>query len=266
MRNRTLYIMIAVAAGAAITQAGPIDPLYLVGNGSLSIVQGSSVTTVSTLNPIEAAVAVAGTVRTVGFFASSGSGHEYTLAGVPTGNSYSNTLGEQLLDGTTNGVFNYSILWDDTGNPANDRVYRFNADWSSPQYLFTVQGSDFYGITYDAVNNSLWVSSRSGQIQDYTLGGTLLSSFGLPQRPNGLAIDPRDRTLWFNTTTDSSLYQYSTSGTLLSSQNYAGAPFGNGMAFGVEFAETAPAPEAATWLLTGIAPLMIGIKVRKGRP
>ena len=222
-------------------------------------------------------IAVNSTVRTLGFGGgNSYVGAEYTLAGVPTGSTYAfpAALGsEEVDDGTTNGSFNYA--WDVTSGVA----YRLNLDWTNPVPLFTLgnaSGSRL-GITYDASNNSLWIAGFTGTvgtlISDYSLSGTLLSSFNIGHGFSGaLALDPADGTLWLSNlisggTLTLEQYARSASGsfgatqTILSSQTHAGISDG---AFGGEFQYTGTVvPEPSTALLVAIG--VLGFAFRRIR-
>jgi hypothetical protein len=129
--------------------------------------------------------------------------------------------------------------------------------------LFNVGGDEGFdlGISYDPSNNSLWISGwNTTYVTDYSLGGSVLSSFSTGHTENSaLAFDPNDGTLWLNNrnTIGINLQQYSTSGTLLGTLT-----FGNDVnILGGEFPETAsPTPEPSSMLLgaTGAALLLAG--------
>lgn len=222
-------------------------------------------------------IAVNSTVRTLGFGGgNSYVGAEYSLAGVPAGSTYAfpAALGsEEVDDGTTNGSFNYA--WGVTSGIA----YRLNLDWTNPVPLFTLgnaSGSRL-GITYDVSNNSLWIAGFTGTvgtlISDYSLSGTLLSSFNIGHGFSGaLALNPADGTLWLSNLISGgtlTLEQYARSAPgsfgatqpLLSSQTQAGISDG---AFGGEFRYTgAVAPEPSTALLGAMG--VVGLACRRIR-
>jgi hypothetical protein len=251
---------------------GPLDPLYLTANGQLLKIQGNSATAVSTVSPYESAIAVTDTIRTVSWsnLSCCDAGAQYTTSLVSTGVSYSNPVGNQLIDGTSDGTYNYAVLWYEYSDTATnvDKVYRFNADWTNPVALFTVPAADTIGISYDGANNSLWVQSRTDQtVSDYTLGGTLLSTFSTVEEDIGLAYDPGDGTLWTSDWASGYLHQYSTSGTELGTKAYAA--LSSNRANGLDFAETASAPstpEPGTIFMVsvGVALLALG-RERFGR-
>lgn len=281
--------LIVAAAGMLITghgqAAGPTSELFLtVDPTSTSArvigIQGTNVLVNVPQSPTpqgQSPIAVNSTVRTLGFGAgNSYVGAEYTLAGVPTGSTYAfpAALGsEEVDDGTTNGTFNYA--WGVTSGIA----YQFNLDWTNPVALFTLGNASGgrLGITYDASNNSLWIAGFDGTvgtlISDYSLTGTLLSSFDIGHGFSGaLALDPADGTLWLSNlisggTLTLEQYARSASGsfgatqTILSSQTYTGISDG---AFGGEFQYTGTVvPEPSTLLLGAIG--VLGLAFRRIR-
>jgi hypothetical protein len=180
------------------------------------VVQGNAVIdSWNQQHPGEYAVAVASHVRTLG-----SPGAEYTLAGNYTGNDFPYPdVGAAFWDGATDGTHNYSVDYEVGGG-----VYQFDADWTNPVLLFSVpQG--YLGITYDATNDSLWLSRFSGNtVANYSLSGSLLSSFVTPfDRISSLALDPADNTLWMGSQgTQGTFYQYSKAGVQLDTAFYPG--------------------------------------------
>ncbi len=254
--------LVAMLAASAAVFAGPIDTLYFIdpGSGRLVGVQGSAVV-FTTAGVAGSMLAVDSTVRTY-------AGAEYTLAGNATGNTYTDHVADnnlQWLDGTSDGTHNYAIGWDQRpGGTSNDRVYRFNSDWTAPTILFTAP-VDTWGISYDPGTGHLWTSSRGGNlVSEFLLNGTLVSSFTVPFAPSALALDPGDGTLWMNEVevhgAAPTFYQYSKSGTLLSSQTYA-ALAGTGNIFGAEFSVSGQAatPEPSGFLLLGSGLAVAGL-------
>ena len=78
------------------------------------------------------------------------------------------------------------------------------------------------GITYDASNDSFWISGWStNQVTNYTRGGTILSSFLVSFFPNNLtslALDAADGTLWMGSQSNQGTFaQYTRVGALVSS-------------------------------------------------
>lgn len=154
-------------------------------------------------------------------------GAEYTLEGVPTGTTYSypDTIYMDIPEATTDGSFNYA------GGYFDGTVYRFTRDWTDPVALFST-GLYLGGLAYDSHTDTLWVlDSRAdfegglGEIRNYTLDGTMLSSFfvrgGATAQPFGLAYDAAGHTLWIsrNVGFDQplTLEQYTTKGTFRAS-------------------------------------------------
>jgi hypothetical protein len=133
-------------------------------------------------------------------------------------------------------------------------VYQTDASWANPITLFNLGSGGFLGITYDPTNSSLWISNFSGSsvVADYSLAGTLLSSF-TPSLTDvtSLAMDYADDTLWMGSqTTEGTFYQYSQLGVQLSSVTYAALEDQNTL--GGEFAIGA-VPEPATLGMLGMA-------------
>jgi hypothetical protein len=151
-----------------------------------------------------------------------------------------------LYDGTRDSSHNYSVTYG-IGN-----VYQTQLDWSHPTLLFNTAllGTSVLGITDEASNNSLWISQFAGsEIADYSMSGVLLSSFTVPFVDiTSLALDPADGTLWMGSqSTEGKFYQYSTSGTQLSTVTYANMSGQNTL--GGEFAFVVSSPEPASLIL-----------------
>lgn len=281
-KHQLTFVMSAVVAllptatgHAGAIPSGPLSELFLTVDPTAASrlvgIQGAGVV----FNVAQAAgagqspIAVNTTVRTLGYGAgSSFTGAEYTLAGLPTGNTYPfpATLGsEEVDDGTTDGTFNYA--WGVTSGIA----YRLSLTWTNPVALFTLGTAAGHrlGITYDASNNSLWVAGLDGTvgtlISDYSLSGSLLSSFNIGHNFSGaLALDPADGTLWLDDLIAPTLkleqYARSAPGSFgatqpaLQGQTYAGISAG---AFGGEFRNTAtPEPTSAALLALGLPTLL----------
>jgi hypothetical protein len=249
-----------VALSPTTHAAGPQSVYYVTddqafGSNYLVGIQGTGLAMVTTMvYSYEQAIAVGTTIRTLSFGGYPSA--EYTLAGVPTGTTYTNPSGSDFYDGTTDGVYNYAWSFD------SGSAYRFASDWTAPELLFTVGNAngDRLGITYDSANNSLWVSGYGGDVAntvtDYSLAGAVLSSFALAPAVEytALAMDPADHTLWMYKYGDlqGTFVQYSTSGTLLDTESYASHGMGGARIwYGGEFAQPVPEPGACLLLTLG---------------
>lgn len=214
----------------------------------------------------EYAIAVNSTVRTLGNGNNGlGLGAEYTLAGAYTGTDYvyPNTS-LRFYDGTTDGTFNYSVNFD------NGDVYRMNGDWSSPTLLFNsldVGGGNNLGITFDATDNSLWVSQWGGtNVLHFDVAGNSLGSFSAGfSSISSLAWDSADNTLWMGSQgKQGTFYQFSKAGVLLDTKVIAA--LANENTLGGEFAiHGHPVPEPGTMALLagGAAGLLLVRRRRK---
>jgi hypothetical protein len=182
----------------------------------------------------------------------SGSGGEYTLAGVSTGIA-NLASAVPAYDGTSDGSYNYYVR-----PGGNDDVYQSNLDWSSPTVLFsTLSIGTFQGIAYDPLNNSLWLSESSSpsEIEDFSMTGTFLSSFvqTAANHVEALGFDPADGTLWGTLNQTGTLAQWDTNGNLLQQGTVSGLPSGNYLSGNFVEGNAGPVttPEPATLLLTG---------------
>jgi hypothetical protein len=256
-RPRAPFLAILVAGLTPSLFAGPISALYLSAGDQNTIwsVQGTTATLLATdTRSFDYPIAVSGgRLRTYG--STSGHlGYEYTLSGTPTGTSYANTLGSYFYDSTSDGTHNYLVRW------SNGEVYRTGTDWSAPSLLFTGPSSSL-GITYDPADGTLWLLNyQSGVVSHYTMGGALLGSFGTGlSSTTFLALDPVSNTLWTGTQNNYSiLYEFSRTGTALSSEVYANLAGQNHL--GGEFELSgAPVvvPEPATLLLSGLGLMLM---------
>ena len=256
-----LGLLTLLAAPAARAQAppagsGPVSKLYLTAGeqGHNFIIQGSTVTQSNVAVGKEYAIAVSGDVRTL-IPSSEGStgGANYDLNFTDTGGRYTSTF--NFFDGTTDGTHNYSVNY----NIGSENVYQTGRNWQTSVALFQVPEA-YLGITYDRTNNSLWISNFNGTtVSDYSLTGTLLSSFNTTfSSITCLALDPADNTLWMGSqSTEGTFYQYSKGGVFLQSDTYAA--LANQNTLGGEFNIAAPAvPEASTTVSLGLL-LVLGL-------
>ena len=261
-----VLLFVALVALTGVAMAGPTSPLYLtflydLNDYDIYVVQGNSIirTFPEAYNaPLEAPIAVYGDVRTTAYYAG-GAGGQYTLSGTPTGTSY--VLPSVISTGGA-----YDSTSDDSHNYLVDLstgwVYETARDYTNPVALFNAGTANDLGITYDRRNNSLWISGwNNTMVQDYSLNGTLLSSFSTGHFDNAaLALDPADHTLWLvddyfhNNDYGGYLEQYSTAGALLSVGPYVGYTLGG------EF----NTPEPGTLILFGSGALgLAGLLRRK---
>jgi hypothetical protein len=254
--SKNLALLIAAFIMCAEALADPLSPYYLTAgdNGMNWVVQGNAViNSWSQQHPEnlgEYAIAVASHVRTLGNGnpSSRHPGSEYTLAGIYTGTDFPYPVANAAFyDGATDGTHNYSVDYESGGG-----VYQFDADWTNPNLLFSVPPS-YLGITYDATNDSLWLSQFGGSIvANYSLSGTLLSSFVTSLGSiTALALDPADNTLWMGSQgTQGTFYQYSKAGVQLDTVFYASLQSQNTL--GGEF-RLVPEPASLFLGLTAVA-------------
>jgi len=260
-------------AAAAYAGAGPTSPLYLTyvnypssSAYDIHVVQGHSMTSFPEHYdpPWEIPIAVDGDVRTTGYeyFSQRQTGGQYTLSGTATGTTYvlPSLFGDDgTEDSTSDGTHNYLV------NLTTGTVHQTARDFTNPVGLFTAAGTNPLGITYDSGNNSLWISGLGNStVADYSLNGTLLSSFSTGHIGNAaLALDPADGTLWLVYATyaggTGNLEQYTQAGVLLSTGPYVGDVRGG------EFNLAAsPTPEPGTLVMFGCGILgLAGLLRRK---
>jgi len=277
-------VAVALAAlpgpAAAGPFTGPTSPYYLdnFDQNTIYVVQG---TTVINQFPFaygfrssEGTLAVTNVVSTKGSMSyEPGTAGQYTLGGTPTGVSWlsgitlANRTSSVTYDGTSDGRYNYTVEY--SGRPiaggSTEDVIRFDQNWQNPTSLFSVQsrpgaGAEWLGIAYDPRNNSLWVSGWGmTTINDYSLSGTLLSSFNTDHCCSAaLGFDPADGTLWLSYFETNQLEQWSTGGVLLQSGSPGGLP--GGYYLSGDFPEAAASiPEPSSVSLLGGAVIALGV-------
>lgn len=246
---KTFVAAFALSLAAGASAQGPTSMLYITNfaefgtSSGLDMVQGGFINSISTNNPNDICIGVAGgDVRTFGY-TETYAGSRFDLVGNPlAGGPYLNNAPiTQYHDGTSDGRFNYSLDY------TNGNVVRFDRNWGSPTVLFNCWGSMPAAghITLDATDGSFWISEWGGpdRVEHRTSAGVLLSSFNSGIAGSaGLALDPVDGTLWMGGP-GNLLHQFNQSGTYLQTM----ATGLGGAFYGMEF-ETSPVPEPASFL------------------
>jgi hypothetical protein len=243
---------LVAAASASATTVTPKGKLYLASSdqfgGFTHIVelQGNSVTQFAqSYNPgHEFPIAVFGDIRTTGNHAGVDEGGQYSLSGTATGVTYvlPGSMND-ASDSTSDGTYNYLVDY------TNLNVIRTDRDFTNAVVLFSVgPTSGPAGITYDPLDQSLWISFTGFQdLQEYSMTGTLLKSINAAYPDNAaLAFDPSDGTLWVVNNHTGYLEQFSTSGQALGQGPYVGTSYGAEFNLATTFV---PTPEPRTLIL-----------------
>jgi len=259
MKNLGFFRMFAVAllSGVFLNASAQASILYLA-NGDGAQLHRIDLDTgtylgASTTYSLAYPIAVVDTVR-LGHRDNS-AGAEYDLDGNATGVTWAaGSPISQLLDGTTDGsTYNYAV-----GCCGSNAVYRFDRFWGNAELLFSI-ATGGSGITYDSVNNTLWVQNFTGSIEQYDLVGNLISTIAASGDlgTRALAYDSTSDSFWSFVGGDT-LTNFDRSGTLLRTLVVEGLNGGN--AFGGEIMMGSSAvPEPSTFALAffGVAGLVI---------
>jgi hypothetical protein len=246
-----LAFSLAAFLSSSAFGAGPTSTLYLMNYGEfgggttvgLDLIQGNTVNSFPTGNPVDICIAASGDIRTYGYVPGQ-AGSRFGLPGNPVaGGPYLNTYGNQMHDGTSDGRYNYSVDY------VTSDVIQFDRNWGSPVILFNVPGGTVGWITMNALDGSFWLSQYGGPdlVEHRSHAGTLLGSFNSGVfGSQGLALDPVDGTLWMSQ--GSALYQFSQAGAPLQSMSVT-LPVTSW--YGMEF-DITPVPEPASLGIVGI--------------
>jgi hypothetical protein len=240
---------------AAGLPVAPRSPLYLVAGGAILVVSGGRLT-IAAGNPAPASgLAVS---RDLGVLTLAGrppwtGGAAFRLDGTSVGAVRASTAGLCcLVDGTTDGRFNYGLRQDSTLlEPIGSRrlapsaIFRFGRDWSDPHsYITLTPGGVYTGVTWAAADDTFWVTRQdtaTASIEQWSREGRLLATpVTVPMPLTGLASDPADGTLWAvhyrgGSTSTVRLENFDVSGRHLGSYALPGDTFGPG---GAEFVWT----------------------------
>jgi hypothetical protein len=189
----------------------PRSTLYVTMNGGLGILRGQQFR-VLPHNPTTASVIAVSTelgVRTMAGTPPFTTGGSFRLDGraltpLPTLNGLC-----CIYDGATDGEHNFAVRQDSTLlEPAGSRplappaLYRFALDWSQPalHFLLDPGGGSYHGVAYSRATQSFWLTRRlrhDSVIEHWSRDGQRLSAATMPSSAlMGIALDPRDGTLW----------------------------------------------------------------------
>lgn len=258
---RNLLIMAAIVLAVTVpTQAailyltdGDSSVMYTV-NLSTGLVENTT-TTFSGAYPI----AVVDTIR-LGHL-DNGAGQEFDLDGNPTGVTWpgGSTL-SQLLDGTTDGsTYNYAVTC-----CGSDGVYRFDRLWGSLELLFLLPTGGS-GITYDPVNETLWIATFGSELTQYDLSGNVLSTIDLGGFLTlaALAYDGETDSFWAYGAGSPNFYNFDRDGNLLGSVMVTNLAPNNAWGGEIAMSSGEAIPEPGTWALAVLGLSAIALVRRK---
>lgn len=207
--------VLALLGGSACVACAQVGRYYITDYSRTVVVSGGSVVTswghVYNHGPGENNIAVWDDVRTTGYGGDWQGGRYSAVDGTPLGPVYaSDELPVSLLDGTTDGSYNYTV--------SGPTVYRFDRDWNFPTVLFTA-GTNYDTITCDPVNHVMWLAQRYGtSVSRFDMSGNHQFTFDTGHTLNySLAFDPLQPSLWLIDANTNRFEQYSLGGTLLTS-------------------------------------------------
>ena len=217
------WIGLALTLALSQTVMATTDALYIINGDTRHIqaIQGNSIIfenlnlPATSGSPRHYPIAVFDSIWIMAYNAGAPGRLELDSTLTPTGASSTVTYipnSPEVLDGGTDGNNNFTI------HDGNGDVYRYNTDWSgTPVYMFTSGCEAFCpGITYDPVNDSIWISDTEN-IYEYSMTGSLRSYFPHSATRGALAYEGSTDTLWLvSNYPNNTLRQYSKAGALVS--------------------------------------------------
>jgi len=261
---RTLFL--AASAIALYGTTASATPYYLFDGGDRQAVEidGGKVVNHFIVAPDGYAVAITNTIWLGD--RDNGTSNQYGLDGIGTNvQAAGGPIITQILDGTTNGVNNYGV----TCCSDTSYVTVADTDWSHQKRLFPIIAVNGDGIAFDTASNSLYVSGFDEEVTNYSLTGQVLGGFDLPGFVVGLAYEQSSDTLWGWNRDNSSLQQFSLTGTVLQTQAIDISAYKMFDVFGGEMAITPVSnggvPEASTWALMLVGFAAAGAALRRSR-
>jgi hypothetical protein len=258
------FAFVVAAGGLCAGANAQISPLYLGDwtSGQSWVVQGGVV--INTFNRSGASdgpgLAVSDSVKYIGQEGGQ-TGRQYALDGTPLGGTYTNPGFEDLYDGTTDGVGrNWAIAHNDF-DPPEFAVVVGDQDWGGLAVAFAPNRRSS-GITYDPVNDSLWVTNTGGfgdRVQQYSTNGAFISEFNIAiPGAYAIAYDAADDSLWVIESFGSPrIHQFDKNGNNLQILTINGI---SNQVLGAEFSARVPAPGVLGVL--GVSGLMMGRRRR----